>query len=379
MHILIAVLHRPTQPTGVCRHAANLARCLVDLPEVTQVTLVTGAWQRHYFETAFALSSPKIQIIDIAIQNRSSTRNFWFLFGLPKLVEQLNPNIVHLAFPLPFWRSRFPCPVVATIHDLYPYECPENFGRVQAIFNRLFLQQCIAQSDGLTCVSQETLKQLKFFFSKACTNKIVTVTYNSVDFSDIVPQSPEMFKDTENISFLLSVAQHRKNKNLHLLIQSFANLLRNQKLEKSTELILVGSSGPETENLRQQIVAVQLQKKIHLLDSMSDEELCWLYQHCSLYVVASSTEGFCLPLAEALSLGCKVICSDIPILREVAVDDCLYFSLEADPIKHLEEAILEVLQEHSQHPSSQESNKGLRFSRTTIANQYFNFYSQVME
>lgn len=379
MHILIAVLHRPTQPTGVCRHAANLARCLADLPEVTQVTLVTGAWQRFYFETAFALSSPKIQIIEVAIQNRSSTRNFWFLFGLPKLVKQLSPDIVHLAFPLPFWRSRFPCPVVATIHDLYPYECPENFGRIQAIFNRLFLHQCIAQSDGLTCVSQKTLKQLKFFFPKACTYKIVAVTYNSIDFSDIVPQSPEIFKNRENISFLLSVAQHRKNKNLHLLIQSFANLLKNQKLEESTELILVGSSGPETENLQQQIVSLQLQTQIHLLDSISDEELCWLYQHCSLYVVASSTEGFCLPLAEALSLGCKVVCSDIPVLREVAVNDCIYFSLKGDLVKNLEWAILEVIHKHFKHPYNQESDQDFRFSRATIATQYFNFYSQVME
>jgi glycosyltransferase involved in cell wall biosynthesis len=375
MHILIAALHRPTKPTGVCRHAANLARCLADLPEVTQVTLVTGAWQRHYFETAFGLSSPKIQIIDVAIQNRSSKRNLWFLFGLPKLANQLHPDVVHLAFPLPFWRSRFTCPVVATIHDLYPYECPENFGRVQAIFNRLFLQQCIAQSDGLTCVSQETLKQLNLFFPEICARKTVTVTYNSVDFSDTVPQRPELFKSRNNIQFLLSVGQHRKNKNLHLLIQAFANLLKNRKFKEATELILVGSPGPETEHLQQQIAALQLQPHIRLLASVSDQELCWLYQHCLLYVVASSTEGFCLPLVEALSLGCRVVCSDISILREVAVDDCVYFGLEGDSIENLEQAILETL--HA--PFRKQVSEDCRFSRITIANQYFQFYSKVME
>ena len=51
MHILIAALHRPSKPTGVCRHAANLAQCLADTKEVTKVTLIVGAWQRHYFET----------------------------------------------------------------------------------------------------------------------------------------------------------------------------------------------------------------------------------------------------------------------------------------------------------------------------------------
>lgn len=375
MHILIAVLHRPTKPTGVCRHAANLALCLADLPEISQVTLVTGAWQRYYFEMAFALSSPKIQIIDIDIQNRSSTRNLWFLFGLPRLVKQLTPDLVHLAFPIPLWRSRFPCQVVTTIHDLYPYECPENFGRVQAIFNRLFLRQCIAQSDGMTCVSQETLKQLKFFFPEALNHRLVTVTYNSVDFTDSVPECPKLFGNRENIAFLLSVGQHRKNKNLHLLIQAFANLVKHQNLKEATELILVGSPGPETENLQQQIAALGLQSCIRLLDSVSDQNLCWLYQNCLLYVVVSSAEGFCLPLAEALYLGCKVVCSDIPILREVAADDCVYFSLKGDPVKNLEQIILEALCK----PSRKQPDQDFRFSRTTIANQYLKFYSRVLE
>ena len=58
MHILIAALHRPTKPTGVCRHAANLAQCLADTPEVSKVTLIVGTWQKDYFEQFF--NSPKI-------------------------------------------------------------------------------------------------------------------------------------------------------------------------------------------------------------------------------------------------------------------------------------------------------------------------------
>ena len=36
MHVLIAALHRPVKPTGVCRHAANLARCLAAKPDVSK-------------------------------------------------------------------------------------------------------------------------------------------------------------------------------------------------------------------------------------------------------------------------------------------------------------------------------------------------------
>lgn len=373
MHILIAALHRPSKPTGVCRHAANLASCLADLSEVSRVTLVTGAWQRHYFETAFSLSSPKINIVGINIENDSVSRNLWFLFGLPALVNQISPGIVHLSFPLPFLRSRFTCPVVTTIHDLYPFEYPENFGRAQAILNRLFLRWCIAQSDGLICVSRETLKRLQFFFPSIHFQKRVDVIYNYVDFSHVVPQQSKLFKGKAKVPFLLSIAQHRKNKNLDLIIQAYAGLLYDGKLKDTANLVLVGSPGPETKELQQQIEKLQLHSRVHLLSKLDDSELCWLYQHCNVYVVASSTEGFCLPLAEALSFNCRAVCSDIPILREVAGPDCVYFDLQGDKVANLIQAIVKTL---NQPPSSSVSDQ-LRFAKSTIANQYFKFYTEI--
>jgi hypothetical protein len=99
MHILIAALHRPSKPTGVCRHAANLAQCLALRDTVIKVTLVIGKWQKDYFEKSFTLSSPKIEVIIIDIKNNSVSRNLWFLFGLPKLAGKLKCNLVHLSFP----------------------------------------------------------------------------------------------------------------------------------------------------------------------------------------------------------------------------------------------------------------------------------------
>jgi glycosyltransferase involved in cell wall biosynthesis len=267
--------------------------------------------------------------------------------------------------------------VIATIHDLYPYECPENFGRAQAILNRLFLRQCIQQSDGLTCVSQATLKQLQFFFA-AGTRKPVTVIYNSVNFSRLSPRYPQQLTEQAaepGIPFLLAVAQHRKNKNLNWLIQAYAELRQSNRLPDKTELILVGSSGPETAMLQQQIAALRLQSQVHLLATIQDEELCWLYQHCQVYVVCSSTEGFCLPLAEALYLGCKVVCSDIPILREVALTDCTYFKVQDDPVQHLADAIAEAIDQPDQ---PRQGNSGFRFATATVAQQYVNFYRDVI-
>jgi glycosyltransferase involved in cell wall biosynthesis len=374
MHILIAALHRPLKPTGVCRHAANLAKCLAETDKVTKVTLVVGAWQSDYFETSFNLDFEKINLLSINIKNSSISRNAWFLFRLPKLVQELNCNLVHLSFPLPLIRSLFPCPVVTTIHDLYPYECPDNFGFPNVLFNQLFLKICIQNSDGLSCVSQRTLKCLKNYFPGIETSKNTTVVYNYVDFSHLETKPSNSLENITQYPFLLAVAQHRKNKNLDLLIKAYSLLLKKNQLKDKTKLILVGSSGPETENIHHQINALSLQENVLMLSSIEDSELCWLYQNCELLVVPSSTEGFCLPLAEALYLTCKVVCSDIPIFREIGSSYCIYFELQGDSLQNLSQAIVQALNQ----PYSENQSPDYRYTKSNAIQQYISFYSKLL-
>ena len=373
MHVLISVLHRPIKPTGVCRHAANLARCLVDLETIGRVSLVIGAWQLAYYQQAFDLKSDQISLIVIDLKNTAIARNFWYVFGLPRLARRVNADIVHLSFPLPFIRALFPCPVVATLHDFYPYEKPENFGYPQVLFNQFFLKQCIHQSNGLTCVSEQTLKALKQFFPKVEKIKSANVIYNYVDFTDIQPQSPAIEGLKNQPQFLLSIAQHRKNKNLDLLIHADHNLLNHQVLPDDAQLLLVGANGPETERLLQLIQDLSLHQQVILTSTLTDQELSWLYQQAMVLVVPSSVEGFCFPAVEANYFSCPVVCSDLPIFRELALSHCTYFSLCGNPVENLAAAIQQAIST----PYSKKNNPDLRFSKSSAASQYLDFYSLV--
>ncbi|WP_036477643.1 glycosyltransferase family 1 protein [Myxosarcina sp. GI1] len=375
MHILIAALHRPTKPTGVCRHAVNLAKCLAITSQVDKITLVIGVWQLDYFKTAFVLDSPKINLIPITIKNNSVTRNIWFLWGLSKLTNKINPDIIHLSFPIPFFRSLFYAPVVSTIHDFYPYECPENFGYPKVLLNRSFLKQCIKNSDGLSCVSQITLKNLYRYFPDRSSEKTTTVIYNYVDFSKVTPSIPKNIDLEKSDQFILCVGQHRRNKNIDLLIRTYSVLINEQKILNSTKLVIVGSFGPETNKFKELIAQLSIAKKVILLSSIDDAQLCWLYQNCEVFVISSSTEGFCLPLAEALYFSCKVVCSNIPIFREICDTKCNFFDLEenkTDSSNNLSSAIVRALKQ----PNDKYS--GFEFSKSTIAHQCLQFYSQIL-
>jgi glycosyltransferase involved in cell wall biosynthesis len=372
MHILISALNRFSKPTGVCRYAANLANCLADTNQISKITLVVGLWQKYYFQTLFKLDNEKVNIVAVDINKNSLARNFWYIYGLPKLAKSLQIDLVHVSVPIPFLRVLFSCPVVATIHDMYAYDIPENFGFPQVIFNQLFFKQCVNNSDAIVCVSEYTLNRLKKYFPNL--NKLTTVVYNYVDFTDIKAKMPKnISSNILGTNLLLCIAQHRKNKNLDILIKSYHLLIKNNKINESTKLILVGSDGPETENLLNLISKLSLQERVLLVSSIDDSELCWLYQNCELFLAPSSTEGFCLPLAEALYFSCKVVCTDIPIFREVCSSDCTYFDLEGESINNLSDAIVHALAQ----PRPNQTSSISRFSKSNAESQYLEFYSKL--
>jgi glycosyltransferase involved in cell wall biosynthesis len=57
---------------------------------------------------------------------------------------------------------------------------------------------------------------------------------------------------------------------------------------------------------------------------VSEAELSWLLRNCFALVYPSLFEGFGMPVAEALSVGTPVICSNTSSLPEVAGDAALY-------------------------------------------------------
>lgn len=327
MHILINAVSSSRHPSGICRYAVSLSRCLAANTEISQITLLVGAWQAGYFNTSFGPSGPKVQTLVIDLSRTALSRNWYYLNALPRLAASCRADVVHLSFPVPIVRNRFRCPVVLSLHDLYPYDIPDNFGRHSAVFNRLFLRQCIANVDHIACASDFTaarLRELVPMLSKERAERL----YPCVDFNPECCQIPTQM-DTKR-PFILNVAQHRKNKNIPLLLSAFADLLRQRSISAETCLVVVGGQGPVTNLIRSRITSMSLKSNVVMTGMLPDSELCWLYRNCNLFVAPSSIEGFGLPLAEALRCGARIVCSDIPVFREIAGNECFYFSPESD-------------------------------------------------
>ena len=372
MHILICAISSSRQPSGICRYAANLARLLVTRNEVSTITLLVGSWQAQYFKGAFGLNDTKLRMVAVDAPHSAIARNMWYLRQLPSVTREYSPDIVHLSFPVPFNSHSLDYPVVTSLHDLYPYDMPANFGWSRVLFNRIFLRQCLRCSASVVCISEFTLERLQLFLPRIASAKALRI-YQPVEFGCVESQKPAV-PEIYGRPFLLAVAQHRRNKNLDLLLEGYADLRERGGQWEEMGLLIVGSSGPETARLKRIVGQLSLQEHVVFRAGIIDPELSWLYANCEMLIAPSTIEGFGLPVVEALQCGARVLCSDIPAFREAAGDAAHYFDLcSSSPAKTLADAAIGAYQKPAKQPEGRD-----RFSAESIADQYISLYSKLL-
>jgi len=364
--IMVPAVSSSPEISGIQRHALNVLRCLLHCPEISAVDLVIAPWQTGLQSANYPADS-RLVIHVAQMDPDSFSRNLWYYRGLPRLAARLQPDVVHLSYPVPLHRAAFRCPAVVTLHDLYPYEIPGNFGFPQVVFNRLILQQCLRNADAIACVSDNTLDRLQQYVPPSTWQRAIRI-YNCVEPQPVrAIHSP--LPGWSGEPFLLSVAQHRKNKNIPLLIRTFDRLLRSSRIHPSTKLVVVGISGPETRHIQRLLRQLGLGRNVLLLQGLSDPELQWCYVRCAALVIPSRTEGFGLPVAEGLLAGCRIVCSDIPAFREVGGAHCRFVALGREEQDRLASAICESLQDPPQQPVPLP-----HLSANVLAKQYLHLY-----
>jgi glycosyltransferase involved in cell wall biosynthesis len=277
--------------------------------------MVVAPWQQRFVLESAPVNDVRLHVHTAPIGNSTLSRNLWFYNHLPKLATELDADIVHLAYPVPIRRRAFHCPTVVTLHDLYPYDIPRNFGFPKVLFNRLVLRTCLDSVDAVACVSQSTLSRLREIYAGLAAKK-ARVIYNSVE-AQIQAATEAAPLEWGVDPFLLCVAQHRSNKNIPLALQVFAQLARAKEIPESSRMVIVGIGGPETPVIKKTIATLGIEKKVVLVNGISDEQLQWCYRSCAVLLAPSIIEGFGLPVAEALLAGCRVVCSDIPAFQEL--------------------------------------------------------------
>jgi glycosyltransferase involved in cell wall biosynthesis len=371
MRILLSAASFSSSISGLQRHAFNVARCLMQRPEISSLHVVVAPWQADLLPAVGLIPDERLTTHIAEMNHSSLSRNRWHYRKLPELGASVRADVVHLTFPMPINARAFNCPTVVTLHDLYPYEIPLNFGFPKFVFNRITLQQCLRNADSIACVSDATSRRLRQYAPMLAWQKSVRI-YNCVEPATLCAiESP--IRGWRGQPFILCVAQHRRNKNIPFLIKAYARLLQRGQLDSGSMLVVVGMTGPETRIIHALVSKYGLSHRIHLLEGLTDAELQWCYERCEILAAPSITEGFGLPVAEALMTGGRVVCSEIPAFHEVGGEHCRYVALEGDGEARFADAMVAALRESKKPPVSLP-----QFSSPVLAQQYVDLYRELM-
>lgn len=119
--------------------------------------------------------------------------------------------------------------------------------------------------------------------------------------------------------FVLALASRAKHKNLGLLAK-VAEALDGLHIDI---VVAGGSDGIFASDLLEEL------PNVLLVGRVSDEDLAYFLKHALCLVFPSMTEGFGLPIVEAMALGCPVVASDCASMPEV----CGTAALMASPFR----------------------------------------------
>lgn len=209
------------------------------------------------------------------------------------------------------------CRYVITIHDATYARYPETMYWVTRIHNQWMLPIYSYLSD---CVITDS------HFSRKELLEVLQLSDGHV-YTVHLSASPPRVKPLEQFPmespFILAVGTIEPRKNFKRLVAAYAQLPA--YLKKEYHLVLAGAIGWGGLNPDDWFKEYKLEGNATYLGKVDEHQLATLYSKATLFVFPSLYEGFGLPILEAMSFGCPILCSRSSSLIEVADNAALFF------------------------------------------------------
>lgn len=294
------------QPTGTHITALHLFDAIIHGPRDFSVTVFADPTVDAVTRWA---QVPGVRIVDVPVRSWSRMRSqLWEQLVLPGAARRRGCSVVLHPINTCSLRHRGLGQVV-TLHDLNFLHEPSWTGRLFGLWLRRVVAPAIRRSDYVVTVSDYVLDDARrtLGLDPARSRRV----YNGLSRlpSDHVPGT-----SSEEPPSILGVNLWQPHKNLPLLIEAF-DLLRAELPELRLRLI-----GRPQENYRRDVDLAQLVRRpgIDVLGYVSDADLRRAYATSTVTCYPSLSEGFGLPVLEALGAGASVVTSDVTSLPEVA-------------------------------------------------------------
>lgn len=205
--------------------------------------------------------------------------------------------------------------VVLSIHDLnFLYDEKKSAAKKQRYLANL--QKLINRSDAIVCISEFSKKDVLQHCDTG--NKPLYVIHNGTNLLSKPELSSQSYKPRK--PFLFSIGVINRKKNFHVLLP----LLQNNSLE----LLIAGKYDDDNylSYMQNRSRELGVMDNVRLLGTISENEKSWYFNNCRAFAFPSISEGFGLPVVEAMSCGKPLFLSSRTALPEIGGDVSFYFN-----------------------------------------------------
>ena len=201
-------------------------------------------------------------------------RSIYQILKLAYLINKINPDIVHS-------HGTKTTQVINIVKKFTPFK---HLATIHGVKKNLIAYE---KADLVIGVSSKTVANLNV------ETKVISNWWSPLMSSNSIIRTNE---------YALSVGRLEKVKGFDLLIKSWKNV--------NSNLLIVGT-GKEYNNLKSLISSYKLDKKIKIINEVSQDKLIDLYKKASVLLVASRSEGGPRVALEALNCGVPVLSTDV--------------------------------------------------------------------
>jgi len=257
---------------------------------------------------------------------------------------------------------------ILTVHDL-------NFLREKSESKQKGylkkLQRNIDRVDTIVCISNFVAEELKKHID--IKGKEVSIIYNGNNINNTIEgkefEIPGM-DSTKPFLFYIGAILPKKN------IQILPYLLKNN----SFNLIISGQifDVNYVDSIKELTHTLGIENRVFFTGPISEQEKIYFLKNCAFFCFPSLTEGFGLPVVEAMNYGKPLLLSSATCLPEIAGDEAFYFeSYDAEYLIQLGEKISVWTQTEEQKSKLIERSK--EFSWQKAAKEYMKLYLKLSD
>jgi alpha-1,2-rhamnosyltransferase len=226
--------------------------------------------------------------------------------------------------------------VVGVIYDLIPLTHSHTSMPNLTDAFRSWLREHFRHSDAFVGISRFTAREVEEISKKMAVQQdsehpLPKIDYfhlgSDLDFigdgDDVRSEIKEIFGVKRHVFLMVGTFEPRKKHDYAL--DAFDRFWVNGGV---ATLLMIGRQAWKTESFLERVANhPQRGRQLFIIRHATDSDLDYSYRNASALIIPSEIEGFGLPIIEAFQRGLPVLCSDIPVFREIAETRATFFDL----------------------------------------------------